>query len=126
MSGHYLLVITALRAGEGPDLAGAEGGDDCCLVPLEDVGALFASLPKGHYRAPLVDYQATRHFYRHLGRPSEEHQLDHRDTEAIVPESRLLPAEPGSTPLAVESIQGRGLWHPLTAESSISGRTRTG
>ena len=108
----YLLIITALRAGEGSDLPRAEGGDDCCLVPVEDVVALFAPLPKGHYRAPLVDYQASRHLYSHLSRPSEALPLNHRDTDAIVPESRLLPAEPGSTSLPVVSIEGHGLRHP--------------
>ena len=40
MTCHYLLVITALRAGEGSDLPRGEGGDDCCLVALEDVADL--------------------------------------------------------------------------------------
>ena len=31
---------TALRAGEGSDLPRGEGGDDCCLVALEDVADL--------------------------------------------------------------------------------------
>ena len=92
MPRHYLLIITALRAGEGSDLAGAKRGDDRGLVPLKDVGALFAPLPKGHDRAPLVDDQASRHLYRHLGRPSEDLLLDHRDTDAIVPEMYQLPA----------------------------------
>ncbi len=92
MTGFYLLIIPALRAGEGPDLAGAEGWDDGGLVPVEDVAALFAPLAEGHNRAPLVDDQASRHLYRHLSHPSEELPLNHRDTEAIVPESRLLPA----------------------------------
>ncbi len=92
MSRHYLLIIAALRAGEGSYIAGAEGGDYGGLVPVEDVAALFAPLAEGHYRAPLVDDQASRHLYRHLSHPSEELPLNHRDTEAIVPESRLLPA----------------------------------
>ena len=112
MPRYYLLVIAALRVGEGSDLPQAEGGHDCRLVPIEDVGALFAPLPKGHYRAPLVDDQASRHLYRHLSHPAEELPLNHRDTEAIVPESRLLPAEPGSTSLPVVSIEGHGLRHP--------------
>ena len=85
MSCLYLLIITALRAGEGSDLAGAEGGDDSGLVPVEDVAALFAPLAEGHYRAPLVDDQASRHLYRHVSRPPEGLPLDHRDTDAIVP-----------------------------------------
>src|SRR3712207_248893 len=93
----YLLINAALRAGEGPDLPRAEGGDYGGLVPLEDVGALFAPLPKGHHRAPLVDYQAPLNLYRHLGRPSEKLPLNHRDTDAIVPELLLPPAEPGGT-----------------------------
>jgi hypothetical protein len=66
MTCHYLSIITALRAGEGSDLAGAKRGDDRGLVPLKDVGALFAPLAEGHDRAPLVDYQATRHLYSHV------------------------------------------------------------
>jgi hypothetical protein len=88
----YLLIITALRAGERSDLPRAEGRHDGSLVPVEDVGALFAPLAEGHYRAPLVDDQASHHLYRHLSRPSEKFSLGHRDTEAIVPEFRLLPA----------------------------------
>ena len=92
MTRHYLLVITALRAGEGSDLPRAEGGDDGGLVPVEDVGALFAPLAEGHNRAPFVDDQASLNLYRHVSRPSEGLPLDHRDTVAIVPELRLLPA----------------------------------
>ncbi len=66
MTCHYLLIVAALRAGEGPDLPRAEGGDDGGLVPVEDVAALFAPLPKGHNRAPLVDYQATLNLYSHV------------------------------------------------------------
>ena len=40
MPRHYLLIVTALRAGEGSDLPRGEGGDDCCLVALEDVADL--------------------------------------------------------------------------------------
>src|SRR3712207_6762563 len=94
MTCHYLLVITALRAGEGSYLPRAEGWDDCCLVPLEDVGALFAPLPKGHYRAPLVDYQASLNLYRHVvSRPSEDLPSDHRDVrKRLYRNLRLLPA----------------------------------
>ena len=71
MSGYYLLVIAALGAGEGSDLPRAEGGDDGGLVPVEDVGALFAPLAEGDNRAPLVDYQASLNLYRHVvSRPS--------------------------------------------------------
>src|SRR3712207_930913 len=98
MTCHYLLVITALRAGEGSDLPRAKGGDDCCLVPLEDVGALFAPLPKGHNRAPLVDYQASLNLYRQVSRPSESLSLEHRDTEAIVP---------GSSPAPIRAMEHR-------------------
>ena len=102
MSRHYLLIVTALRAGEGSDLPRAESGDDGGLVPVEDVGALFAPLPKGHYRSPLVDYQASLNLYSHLNRPSKYLPLDHRDTEAIVPETYQLPAT--SEPYLVCSI----------------------
>src|SRR5215207_6172684 len=67
----YLLVIATLRAGEGPDLPGTEGGDDSRLVPVEDVAALLALLPEGHHRAPLVDDYTTRHLYSHVSRPCE-------------------------------------------------------
>ena len=87
----YLLIVAALRAGEGPDIPGAVGGDDGGLVPVKDVAALLALLAKGHNRAPLVDDQAARHLYRHVSRPSEGLLLDHRDTEAIVPETHPLP-----------------------------------
>ena len=82
----YLLIITVLRVGEGSDLAGAEGGDDGGLVPVEDVAALLASLAEGHDCAPLVDDQTARHLYRHLCRPSEGYPLNDRDTDAIVSE----------------------------------------
>src|SRR3712207_4499713 len=90
----YLLINAALRAGEGPDLPRAEGGDYGGLVPLEDVGALFAPLPKGHHRAPLVDYQAPLNLYRHVvSRPSEDLPSDHRDVrKRLYRNLRLLPA----------------------------------
>ena len=69
MSGYHLLVIAALGAGEGSDLPRAEGGYDGGLVPVEDVGALFAPLPKGDNRAPLVDDQASLNLYRHASPP---------------------------------------------------------
>ena len=105
MSGHYLLIITALRAGEESDLAGAEGGDDGGLVPIEDVTALLAPLAESDDRAPLVDYQASLHLYCHASRPSEDLPIDHRDTEAIVPELRLLPA--AGEHLPIRSIDWR-------------------
>ena len=40
MSRHYLLIVTALRAGEGLYLPRAESSDDDGLVPLEDVADL--------------------------------------------------------------------------------------
>jgi hypothetical protein len=40
MARHYLLMVTALRAAEWPDLPRAEGGDDRSLVPLEGVAVL--------------------------------------------------------------------------------------
>src|SRR5215208_5597240 len=91
MSCLYLLVIAALRAGEGPDLPGTEGGDDGRLVPVEDVAALLAFLPEGHHRAPLVDDHTARHLYSHVSRPSENLSINHRDTGAILPETRPVP-----------------------------------
>jgi hypothetical protein len=99
MSRHYLLIITALRAGEGSDLARAESGDYGGLVPVEDVAARFAPLPKGHDRAPLVDYQASLNLYSHLRAvPQKNFLWDHRDTEAIVPESSPAPGSQGAPP----------------------------
>jgi hypothetical protein len=66
MSCLYLLVIAALWTGEGAHLAGTEGGDDGGLVPVEDVAALFALLPEGHHRAPLVHDEAPDHLYSHV------------------------------------------------------------
>src|SRR3712207_3759015 len=107
MTCHYLLVITALRAGEGSDLPRAEGRDDCCLVPLEDVGALFAPLPKGHNRAPLVDYQASLHLYCHVSYPSRNSRwisaIRGSDCTRIFGCSRQL----GSTSPAVVPIEGQ-------------------
>ena len=71
MTGFYLLIIPALRAGEGPDLAGAEGWDDGGLVPVEDVAALFTPLAEGHNRAPLADDQAAPHLYSHSAVPQK-------------------------------------------------------
>ena len=105
MSRHYLLIITALRAGEGSDLARAKSGDDGGLVPLEDVGALLAPLAEGQYGAPLVDYLASRHLYRHVSRPSDGLTLDHRDTDAIVPELRLRPAARDQNHLYMKGIR---------------------
>src|SRR5215207_6345784 len=65
MTSHYLLVVTALRAGERAHLAGAVGGDDDGLVEVEDVAALLALLPEGDDRAPLVNDLTPRHLYRH-------------------------------------------------------------
>src|SRR5215210_5865899 len=65
----YLLVVAALGAGEGAHLAGAEGGDDGGLVPVEDVAALLALLPEGHDRAPLGHDHTPRHLYRHATVP---------------------------------------------------------
>src|SRR5215207_6373615 len=61
----YFLVVTALRAGERAHLAVAVGGDDGGLVEVEDVAALFALLPEGDDRAPLVNDLTPRHLYRH-------------------------------------------------------------
>jgi hypothetical protein len=112
MSRHYLLIITALRAGEGSYLPRAEGRHDCCLVPLEDVVALFAPLTEGDDRAPLVDYQASLNLYRHVSRPTEVFPLDHRDTEAIVPELRLIPAarESGGYANCRQCIDAGEMW----------------
>ncbi len=115
----YLLINAALRAGEGPDLPRAEGGDYGGLVPIEDVGALFAPLAEGHDRTPLVDYQASLNLYRHLSSPSEKFPLDHRDTEAIVPELRLLLAAREHLPTRNIDWRTRPL-APLTAEAPIT------
>ena len=61
----YFLVIAALRAGERAHLAGAEGGDDGGLVPVEDVAAFLALLPESHDRTPLVYDHTPRDLYRH-------------------------------------------------------------
>jgi hypothetical protein len=90
VSGHYLLIITALRAGEGSDLPRAEGGDDGGLVPVEDVATLFALLAEGHYSAPLVDYQASLNLYSHVSRPPEGLPSEYRDTPEDF--TRIAPA----------------------------------
>src|ERR671921_1850133 len=66
VSYHHLLVVTALRAGEGTNLPRAVGWHDGRLVPVEDVAARLAPLTEGNDRAPLADYFATRHLCRHL------------------------------------------------------------
>src|SRR5215207_2906313 len=106
----YLLVIATLRAGEGPDLPGTEGGDDGRLVPVEDVAALLALLPEGHHRAPLVDDHTTRHLYSHVSRPSENLSINHRDTRAILPETRRLLAA-GENLYLVALILQHDLWY---------------
>ena len=89
---HYLLIITALRAGEGPYLAGAEGGDDGGLVPLEDVGALFAPLAEGHDRAPLVDDQTSLNLYSHVRAvPQKVFRWIIAIRKRLYPNLRLLP-----------------------------------
>src|SRR3712207_4881263 len=106
MSGYYLLIITALRAGEGSDLPRAEGRHDCCLVPVEDVGALFAPLPKGDNRAPLVDYQASLNLYRHVRAvPQKVLRWSITIRKRLYP-NRACSREPGSTFLPVISIEG--------------------
>src|SRR5918998_1384638 len=90
----YVLVVATLRAGKGAHLAGAEGGDDGGLVPVEDVAALLALLPEGHDRAPLGHYHTPRHLYCHATVPPVE-------PGAIVPE---IERRQSSAPVEKNSI----------------------
>src|SRR5918997_6690872 len=97
----YLLGVAALGTGEGAYLAGAEGGDDGGLVPVEDVAALLALLPEGHDRAPLGHDLTPRHLYRHATVPPA-------NPGAIVPEierrRRPSPLEKNSIDLTTQLV----------------------
>src|SRR5918994_1907764 len=86
MSRYYLLVVTALRAGERAHLAGTEGWDDGRLVPVEDVPTLLAPLTDGYDRASLGHDLAPRHLYRHrcnlqIHHPVRKHDAQGEDRE---------------------------------------------
>jgi hypothetical protein len=104
MSCHYLLVVTALRAGERAHLAGAEGGDDSGFVEVKDITALFTPLPEGDDRAPLVNDLTPRHLYRHR-------RSLLKTSQRTAASERIVLETPTSSPSLVVLIKQYGSWY---------------
>src|SRR5215203_5667493 len=77
----HFLIVAALRAGEVTGASGGVGGDDCGLVVVVDVAALFTLVAIGDHRAPFSHDDPACNLY-------SQHATSER--ASIVPANRIL------------------------------------